>query len=814
MATQDSSRPWRYTLAAAAVGIVLAIRLVLAGTIGGDTPFFLFLAAVLVAAWYGGLGPGVLASIVATCLVAYFFVPAHSPLRGTLETILFVVQACVLLAFIESRRRAIETSQRQREWLHMDVNALRRAEERLAAQYDAARALAEATDPAQATRTILKTCCERLAWEIGAFWSIDPSAPKLRCQDVWHRNSEKLERFAQSSRALRFAPHVGLPGRIWASGEPAWIEDLKNDPNFPPLRDAEAADLASACGFAIRVAGETIGVVEFYARDSRPPDPELLHALVAIGGQIGQFIERKRSEDALRQSEARKAAILENALDAVITIDSEGRIVQFNPAAERIFGLARETVIGQMMKDWLIPPPLRQEHVDGLAHYLATGAGTVFNHRFETTALRADGTEFPIELAITPIGSRPQVQFTAHLRDITDRRQAEIVLRQRAQELAEASRHKDEFLAMLGHELRNPLAPLSNALEVLGRRGVADPALATLRDMMKRQIEHLTRLVDDLLDVSRIDRGKIELRRSWFNLSDVMRAAADSMRPLLDSQGHSFSLSLPEPDVRLFADATRLEQVFANLLNNAAKYTPRGGRITMKADGDGDFVAIRVRDNGIGVSAAMREDIFNLFTQAARLPDRVSEGLGIGLTLVKRLVELHGGVVAVESPGENQGSEFVVRLPRFAREPEVPLALPATESGGQDRLRILLIDDNVDAGHTLATVLQMDGHETVFAADGIHGLELAKRFRPQAVLLDLGLPHGIDGFEVARRLRQDGDLRDVAILALTGFATNQDRIKAAEAGFDAYLIKPVDFDELRRELVRLTRPAAVLAGPD
>jgi signal transduction histidine kinase/CheY-like chemotaxis protein len=464
-----------------------------------------------------------------------------------------------------------------------------------------------------------------------------------------------------------------------------------------------------------------------------------------------------------------------------------------------------------MMKDWLIPLPLRQQQADGMAHYLATGEGTVFNQRFETTALRADGTEFPVELAITPIGSGPQVQFTGHLRDITERRQAEVVLRTRAQELAEASRHKDEFIAMLGHELRNPLAPLRNALEVLARRGTGDPALATLRDMMKRQIDHLTRLVDDLLDVSRIDRGKIELRRNWFNLSDVMRAAADGMRSLLESHGHTFSLSLPEPDVRLFADATRLEQVLANLLNNASKYTPRGGQITMTADHDDDFVAIRVRDNGIGVPAAMRESIFNIFTQATRLPDHVSEGLGIGLTLVKRLVELHGGQVAVDSAGENQGSEFIVRLPRFARQPEAPLALPAVESGAQERLRILIVDDNVDAGHTLATVLQMDGHETLCAADGGHGLELARRFRPQAVLLDIGLPHGIDGFEVARRLRQDEDLRDVAILALTGFATNQDRIKAAEAGFDAYLVKPVDFEELLKELARLTKPAPALS---
>jgi PAS domain S-box-containing protein len=791
------------------VGIALAVRLALADIIGRETPFLLFLAAVLVAAWYGGLGPGVLASILATCAVAYYFVPAGG-LRGTLYVILFVSQASVLLAFIESRRRAIEIADRQREWLHMDVSALRRAEERLAAQYDAARTLAEAADPAQATRTILKTCCERLAWDIGLVWSIDPSVLKLHCQDVWHRTSDQLGAFAESCRAIRFAPDVALPGRIWATGEPVWIEDLQNDPNFPRRRDALAADLASACGFAIRVAGETIGIVEFFAAEKRPPDPDLLQALVAIGRQIGQFIERKRSEDALRQSEARKAAILENALDAVITIDSQGHIIQFNPAAERIFGLSRETLIGQMMKDWLIPLPLRQEHADGMARYLATGDGPVLNRRFETTALRADGTEFPIELAITPIGSGPRVQFTAHLRDITERKHAEVVFQTRAQELAEASRHKDEFLAMLGHELRNPLAPLRNALEVLARRSAGDPALATLRDMMKRQIEHLTRLVDDLLDMSRIDRGKIELRRSWVNLSDVMRAAVDGMRPLFESQGHAFTLSPLEPDVRLFADATRLEQVFANLLNNAAKYTPRGGQIAMRADGDGDFVAIRVRDNGIGVPAAMRENIFNIFTQATRLPDQVSEGLGIGLTLVKRLVELHGGNVAVESPGENQGSEFIVRLPRFAREPEVPLALPAGDSGGQERLRILIIDDNVDAGHTLAMVLQMDSHETLFAADGGHGLELARRFRPQAVLLDLGLPHGIDGFEVARRLRQDGDLRDVAILALTGFATNQDRIKAAEAGFDAYLVKPVDFDELRRELTRLTKAAPVL----
>jgi CheY-like chemotaxis protein len=375
-------------------------------------------------------------------------------------------------------------------------------------------------------------------------------------------------------------------------------------------------------------------------------------------------------------------------------------------------------------------------------------------------------------------------------------------------ELREADRRKDEFLAMLAHELRNPLAPIRNAVQFLRMAGPASKDLPWACDVIERQTAQMTRLVDDLLDVSRITRGKIRLEKAPVDVATVVAQAVESSRPVIEARQHALDVALPPgPPLLVDADATRLAQVVLNLLHNAAKYTDEGGKIWVVVERQGDEAAIRVRDTGIGIPPEMLPHVFDLFTQVDRTLDRAQGGLGIGLTLVRRLVELHGGRATASSPGPGQGSEFVIRLPLLDAAPAEHQAAPANSQRTGPRYRILVVDDNRDSADSLAIVLRGEGHEVVTAYDGPSALEEARTSQPQAVLLDIGLP-GLDGYEVARRLRQDRDLQHVLLVAMTGYGKSEDRERSRQAGFDAHLVKPVDLDELKSLLSRSAAEAA------
>jgi len=376
--------------------------------------------------------------------------------------------------------------------------------------------------------------------------------------------------------------------------------------------------------------------------------------------------------------------------------------------------------------------------------------------------------------------------------EIAQRQRLEQELQRRAEELAEADRRKDEFLAMLGHELRNPLAPIRNALQVMRVLGLADSQLQWARDVIDRQVRQLARLVDDLLDVSRISRGKIPLKLAAVELTEIIERAVESSRPVLEARRHELAVVLPRDKVWLEADATRLAQVLANLLNNAGKYTEQGGQIRLMAERQGEEVVVRVSDNGMGIAPHMLPRVFDLFAQADHTLDRSEGGLGIGLTLVKCLVKLHGGSVEAISAGLGKGSEFVVRLPvpRAVTGHSVNGTPPAAKAAAPGR-RILVVDDNGDAVDSLALLLSLQGHEVRTARDGPAALEVAAVFRPEVVLLDIGLPQ-MDGYEVANRLRGQVGLKKVLLVAVTGYGQEEDRRRTAEAGFDAHLVKPAD----------------------
>jgi signal transduction histidine kinase/ActR/RegA family two-component response regulator len=374
-------------------------------------------------------------------------------------------------------------------------------------------------------------------------------------------------------------------------------------------------------------------------------------------------------------------------------------------------------------------------------------------------------------------------------------------------QLREADRRKDEFLATLAHELRNPLAPLRNVVELLQRSG-GDPTIAEqARSVMGRQLDQMVRLVDDLLDVSRISQGKVQLRKERVELQAVVRSALEAAGPFLQAQGHEWTVTLPPDPIGLEGDAARLAQVLANLLNNAAKYTERGGHIRLTAERRGNEAVVSVRDTGIGIAAEHLPHLFRMFSQVAPALERSQGGLGIGLSLVRGLVELHGGRVEARSGGPGRGSEFVVRLPvvdaPLPHGPQQPAEGPR-EDGGRKR-RILVVDDNRDAADSLALMLQMMGHETRTAYDGVAAVEAAAKFRPEVVVLDIGLPKR-NGYEAARQIRRQGWGEALVLIALTGWGQEEDKRRALEAGFDHHLTKPVDAADLER-LLALRRPA-------
>ena len=388
-----------------------------------------------------------------------------------------------------------------------------------------------------------------------------------------------------------------------------------------------------------------------------------------------------------------------------------------------------------------------------------------------------------------------------------ERNRLEGELRSRIQELAEQDRRKDEFLAMLAHELRNPLAPVRNALQTLRIMFAANPDVERLTEMMSRQVGQIVRLVDDLLDVSRITRGKVTLRMQRIDLATVVNQAVEEARPLIENRGHKLTVKMPQQPIHLNADASRLIQVIGNLLNNAAKYTEPGGTIGLEMRREADAAVISVKDNGLGIAADLLPRVFDLFTQSDRTLDRSQGGLGIGLTLVRRLIEMHGGEARAFSPGPGGGSEFVVRLPVLPEKPKVEFIRSAATDHNPistSSQRILIVDDNVDSADSLGMLLELSGHQVKVEYDGNSAIAAAGSYRPSLILLDIGLP-GMNGYEVARRLRENPDFSGMMIVALTGYGQEHDRRKSQETGFNYHLIKPVRLEELKEIIARVDK---------
>ncbi len=809
-----------------------------------------------------------------------------------------------------------------------DLTQQKQSERRRAARLAIAETIASARTLREAAAGIVQAVCEALAWDVGACWTLDRKRGALVCVDFWSCKAAAVSDFEAFTRRAEFACGVGLPGRVWSSGQAAWIADVTSDQNFPRAAVAEQDNLHGAFGFPIRAGAEFLGVIEFFSHEIREPNADLLEMMSTIGSQLGQFMQREAAAEALRQSEQRFVGFMQHLPGLAWIKDGTGRYVYANEAAERAFGRPRAELYGKSDHE-LFPPATadaftandrqaRQsefgvqvvetlEQDDGILHHSLVSkfpirdsevpAGLIGGMAIDITelkraeqALRESEERFrgifnqaavgvgrsdlervfidvnpglchmlgyereelvgrsvreishqeewePSGEALRPLlagsvesvvmerryrhkqGHYVSTQTTASLIRDRDGRPASIVAvvqdltQRKAAEAAllEADRRKDEFLATLAHELRNPLAPICNSLHILRLAGGDASAHESLLEMMERQVNHLVRLVDDLLEISRITRGKIELRKESVELAAVIRSAVEASRPLIEAGQHRLAISLPPQPVTLEADAVRLSQVFANLLTNAAKHCDDGGQIWLTAQilGGGPLsageVVVSIKDDGPGIPAQMLPKIFEMFTQIDRRGPRAQGGLGIGLALARSLVVLHGGDIQAHSEGPDQGSEFTVRLPLAASAGgDVPAAAAGVlrAAPALAALRVLIVDDNRDAANSLGLLLTRLGVSAQVVYDGPAALTALSGFHPQVLLLDLGMP-GMDGYEVVRQMHRRPELAEVVVVALSGWGQAEDRRKTAEAGFHHHFNKPVDMRKLEALLASI-----------
>jgi PAS domain S-box-containing protein len=514
---------------------------------------------------------------------------------------------------------------------------------------------------------------------------------------------------------------------------------------------------------------------------------------------IEDVTEQRLAEGAKHTLETRYTSLVQNIRDhAIFMMDVSGVITTWNAEAQAIIGYDEAEIVGRNFSIIFNPEDLAR----GIPEHELRRAREVGRAKDERWHVRKNGDRFWALGIVTPMhdADGKLVGFSKILRDMTERKQAEQKLAEQAEALREADLRKDEFLATLAHELRNPLAPIHSALQILSLSNVDAASAKRSLSMIERQVRNMERLVDDLLDVARVVRGKIELRRERVELATVIAQAVETVQPVIDALGHRLAISIAEQSLAVDADPLRLAQAVGNLLTNAAKYTDRNGRIYVTAASEGPTAVIRIRDNGIGISPEMQPRIFELFVQVDHAAKRSQGGLGIGLPLVKNLVELHGGGVAVASEGLGCGSEFEIRLPlaiKILSLPDVAAPPEQRPTSSPGAFRILIVDDNQDAALSLAMLLRFQGHEVRVAYDGSAALELATPYRPDVVLLDLGMP-GMDGFEVARRWRSMPGSKSTVLAALTGWGQTEDRTRTTAAGFDHHLVKPVDLKDLEK----------------
>ncbi len=745
------------------------------------------------------------------------------------------------------------TELRVRQDLARLADQRRGDDRRLAAQAAVGRVLAEADTVRGTMSRLLEAIGQNLDWQLGAAWTLDREAGVLRCAEVWRAPSLASSEFEEAMRDVSVRRGLGLPGRVWASTEPAWIMNVAQEPNFMHAEIASKQGLRTALGVPIRWRDEFLGVLEFFSRELRAPDDDLVQMMRAIGNQIGQFVERKRVEERLREEIVTLETVGRLGPLLSAELDLEKLIQALTDAATKLVGAQFSTFFRYQQDDgperghtaYATSAPLRDAfglerpakllvptfssdgplRIKDLRHEAREGdrvpsfgpnapPGSIASYLAVPVVSRSGHVIGSLVLAHSEPGvfaereERVATGLAAQVAVAIDNAQLYEGERRARSEAEEANQAKDEFLAMLGHELRNPLGAIRNSVQALEVSQATTDAGQMLCAIIGRQTDTLGHLVDDLLDVSRLISGKIRLRRRLVDWQGITEQALEALRASGKAARHFVHLT--GESVFVDGDPVRLEQVVTNLVENAIKYTQAGGEIEVAIERVGEQAQLRVRDNGQGIEPELLPKIFEVFTQGRQSLDRAKGGMGLGLALVRRLVELHSGTVEVESAGPGKGSEFRVRLParpQAERRPAeaAPGAVPFVPR------HVLIVEDHGDSRESLRILLEASGHRVDVAQNGFDGLEMALSKHPEIAILDIGIP-GMDGYQVAREIRAADGGERIYLVALTGYGQPIDRRRALESGFNEHMVKPVDRDRLMRMVVDIEPSPARMSG--
>ena len=752
-ATVSPASVWRRpaSMYVFSIGVLVAavlLRYALDPWMGDSLPLVTLFGAVAAAVWIGGYGPAILGALAGYAACHYLFIPPRREFDFGVEHAVglsaYVVTCTIIIVLGEAMRRAKTRASERGETLRVTLHSI--------------------GDGVITTDVAGRVASMNVVAESLTGWS-RAEATGQPLDRVFRIVNEDTRQPVENpaARALRDGVIVGLANHtilVKKDGTECPIDD-----SAAPIRNAQG--VVSGCVLIFRDVSDQ-------RRVQRDKASQLLTARTL-------------------------ASIIQWSDDAIVSKSLDGVIQSWNAAAERLFGYSAQEAIGKHIS--MIIPPDRISEEDQIIASLR--AGQPIDH-FETERIRSDGHRIHVSLTVSPIKdeSGRVVGASKIVRDVTERRRLEDDLRKLAADLSETDRRKNEFLAMLAHELRNPLAPISNAVRALRLSRGDGQVLRSSCEMLERQVAQMSRLVDDLLDMNRITRGKIELRKERIELAPIIHQAVEAVRAQYRGMNHELSVTLPTQPVLLNGDPTRLAQVIGNLLNNACKFTNRGGRVSLTVESQDGQAVVRVRDNGIGIAPEHLAQVFDMFAQVDTSLERARDGLGIGLTLVKTLVEMHEGTVEARSEGTGHGSEFTVRLPIAESATAEPPPATRPEPTAAAR-RILIVDDDEDGAESLAMLLAFGGHDTHQAHDGLQAIEAAERLRPDVILLDIGLPV-LNGYEVCRRIRREAWGKNIVMVALTGWGQDEDRHRSSEAGFDAHMVKPVDHDVLLKLLESLS----------
>ncbi len=658
-------------------------------------------------------------------------------------------------------------------------------ERRLIAEHAISKILAEAESLETAMPSILQSLSSHLGAAFSAIWFPNADKSELRCAEVHlsANNHPDLAKFAEYSKGFTFTFGQGLPGRVWESGYPLWINDVGNEVKISRGVRAHETGLVSAVALPLRLHGEVLGVIEVFFASQIREDAQLLRTLFSVGNEIGHFVQSERATNRLRMRESLLSAVSDYAQIGLVVIDSDHRYRFVNSYYCEMQSLSEAEIIGKTVESVL--GAIYQEVRPRLERAFA-GERLSFEIRLPRTVGKSLDHWYAV--AYQPFDDEHAGKCVLSvIVDITERKSAE--------------ERKDEFLAVLGHELRNPLAAITGGVQVLDMLDGFNPDAKEMHAVIGRQALVMQRLIDDLLDVTRISRGKVHLRMAPFDLLHLLQNIMEDQRRLIEERGLKLEVEYPITKVVCMGDTTRLNQAVVNVLQNAIKFTEPGGSIRVALVKETEFAALTIADTGMGMTGDVLKRIFEPFSQAQPGDMRSGGGLGLGLALVKGLVTLHNGEVTAQSDGEGKGSTFTIRIPLVAEAPKATTV--DTSPPSYDALRILLVDDRRDAILPALTLLKRDGHAVRAVADGEAALNAVQELMPDIIFCDIGLP-GMSGFEVARQLRQHPSSAHCFLVALSGFGQEQDRRQALDAGFDLHLTKPISLDKLRH-VIQLAR---------